>query len=472
MNYLNDSIGVMYKKLVPSAIGSMLTATVASLIDTVILSYFLGPTMLSSVSICMPIYMIVNALALLIVSGGVTICASYVGKGDREESNRFFTLSFVCVVIVGIILTIVGSLFTKELITLLGANEAIITPTLEYARVLMFFMLPLMLYCFMLFFVRFDSDPGLALTATGTCAIINLILDVLFVGPLKLGAGGAALATCLAYTVATLVGFIHFFKKKNTLHLVRKSLTLRRTARLLKTGAPLSLSQFGMAVTTSVFNTQIIRVGGELYLTAYAIVTQLSMSALAFYEGVAQASQPILAANYGAGENKRVREALKIGIILELLFTGICALLFVAGTDLITALFSVTEGELLDVCEMAIRLFALAIPFAGMNMLGTYFFQAKEKVLHATVISVCGGMVLLIISLITLTSIFGPDGIWWSWLASHGICFIYTVLTVRRELVREKRKALNIEVSADAVSDNNTDNSQISDGAEESDKSE
>ena len=69
MNYLTDPIGKLYQKLVPSAIGSMLTATVASLIDTVILSYFLGPEMLSSVSICMPIYMILNALALLISSG-------------------------------------------------------------------------------------------------------------------------------------------------------------------------------------------------------------------------------------------------------------------------------------------------------------------------------------------------------------------------------------------------------------------
>lgn len=438
MDYLSDPIGKLYKKLVPSAIGSMLTATVASLIDTIILSYYLGPVMLSSVSICMPIYMILNALALLIASGGATLCATYVGKGDIKESNRFFTAASVCIVAVGLFLMVIGLLFTKEIVMLLGANDSIWASTFAYARVLMAFILPLMLYCLMLFFVRFDSDPGLALAATGTCAVTNLVLDILFVGPLNMGAAGAALATCLAYTVATLLGFTHFLKKKNTLRLVRGSLSTGRILRILRTGAPLSLSQFGMALTTSVFNTQIMRIGGELHVTAYAIVTQLSMSALAFYEGVAQAAQPILAANFGAKKPDRVRETMRIGLLLELIFTGMCLAVFVIGAKTVAGFFSIYEGELLHISVKAIRLFALSIPFAGLNMLGTYFFQARERTAPATAISLLSGTVLLIAALLALTAGFGADDIWWSWLLAQALCLTYTVFAVSRDVSGEQ----------------------------------
>lgn len=433
MNYTGDPIGKLYRKLVPSAIGSMLTATVASLIDTIILSYYLGPVMLSSVSICMPIYMILNALALLIVSGGATLCATYLGKEDKEESNRYFTVSSACVLLVGLVLTVIGNIFPKQIITVLGANETVWQPTLEYARVLMVFMIPLMLYCLMLFFVRFDSDPVLALAATGVCALTNLVLDVLFVGPLGMGAGGAALATCLAYTLATAVGFIHFLKKKNTLRIIRKSISLYRIKRILAAGLPLSFSQFGMAFTTSVFNVQIMRIGGELYLTVYAIITQLSMSALAFYEGIAQAAQPILAANYGAGNSERVKKSLQTGLFLETVFTVGCFLLYVLFAKTISSFFSITEGELLQISMEGIRIFACSIPFTGFNIFAMYYLQSRERIVPSTIISLMNGTILLIISLIALTACFGAKGIWWSWLTAQTLTLLFTVYAMGRE---------------------------------------
>lgn len=433
MDYLSDPIRKLYTKLVPSAIGSMLTATVASLIDTIILSHYLGPIMLSSVSICMPIYMILNALALLIVSGGATLCATYVGKGDLTESNRYFTVSAVSVVFVGLLLTISGILFPEEIVMLLGANETVWASTFEYAKVLMKFMIPLMLYCLMLFFVRFDSDPGLALFATGVCAVTNLVLDILFVGPLKMGAAGAALATCLAYTIATVVGFTHFLKKKNTLRLIKGSFTFSRLKRILATGLPLSFSQFGMAFTTSVFNVQIMRIAGELYVTVYAIVTQLSMCALAFYEGVPQAAQLILAANFGAGNMDRVKQTLRAGVLLELVFTGACLVAYCLGANAISGFFSITEGELLDISMHGIRIFSLSLPFTGFNMLGMYYLQSRECVLPSAIISLLNGTVLMIVCLLSLTACFGSDGIWWAWFCAQTLTIFYTVWAVRRE---------------------------------------
>lgn len=438
MDYLTDSVEKLYKQLVPSAIGSMLTATVASLIDTIVLSYYLGPVMLSSVSICMPIYMILNALALLIVSGGATLSATYIGKGDAQESNRYFTVSALSVVFVGLLLTIAGNLFPEEMITILGANETVWQSTLDYAKVLMKFMIPLMLYCLMLFFVRFDSDPGLALFATGVCVVTNLVLDVLFVGPLNMGASGAALATCLAYTIATAVGFTHFLKKKNTLRLQKGSFAFSRLKRILAAGLPLSFSQFGMAFTTSVFNGQIMRIAGELYVTVYAIITQLSMCALAFYEGIPQAAQPILAANFGAGKMDRVKKTMRIGVILELIVTGVCLVVYCLGAKIISGFFSITEGPLLTISMDGIRIFALSLPFTGLNMFGMYYLQSRERVIPSAVISLLNGTVLMILCLLGLTVCFGAGGIWWTWFCAQALTMIYTVWAITRENRKEK----------------------------------
>jgi hypothetical protein len=112
INYVNDPVGKLYRRLLPSAIGSLLTATVASLIDVVILSYFLGPSMLAVVELCMPVYMLVNTLAMLISSGAATLYAHFLGEGDRKEALCWFSASTIHMLICGSVLMLAGLLFS------------------------------------------------------------------------------------------------------------------------------------------------------------------------------------------------------------------------------------------------------------------------------------------------------------------------------------------------------------------------
>ena len=98
MDYLHDSYRSMFRRLLPSAIGAMLSETVASFIDALILSKYLGPDMLSTISVCMPIYMFVNTLSMLIVSGGATLFAQELGRGDKDDAARYYTCSIVMMV--------------------------------------------------------------------------------------------------------------------------------------------------------------------------------------------------------------------------------------------------------------------------------------------------------------------------------------------------------------------------------------
>lgn len=432
IDYVNTPVGTLYRKLLPSAIGSLLTATVASFIDVVILSHYLGPGMLAIIGLCMPIYMLVNTLGMLIASGASTLYAQYLGEGNKEEALRFFSVSVVHVLACGAVLTLAGVLFTGPVVKLLGANEAVAAQTAEYAHVLFFFMIPLMIYVQLLFFVRIDNDPGRVLTATSVCAAVNLVLDVLFVGPLNLGIRGAAFATCLAYTLGMAVNLTHFTSRKNTLKF-RKNCLKGRSLRVWRTGMPLAASQLGMTVSTQVFNNTVIRVGNENYVAVYAAITQLAMTSMAIYDGIGQASQPLLAAAYGARKPDRIRQVFLRGVRLELIGTAALALLYIAAAGPICSLFSIKEKELFDLAVSGIRIYALSIPMMGVNSIIMYYFQSREKTGRALAISLLSGSVLLIASLLVLIAVFREKGIWFSYAAAQALALVISLLLLRQE---------------------------------------
>ena len=431
LNYVSDSIGSLYRRLLPSAIGSLLTATVASLIDVIILSHYLGPSMLAVVELCMPVYMLVNTLSMLISSGATTLYAHYLGEGDREEALRFFSASAVHMLICGGVLMLAGLLFTGPVVRLLGANDAVMAATFDYAHVLFFFMVPLMIYVHLLFFVRVDDDPNRVLAATIVCAVTNLGLDILFVGPLGWGPKGAALATCLAYTVGMAVNLTHFFSAKSSLKF-RKNCLKGRGLRMWRAGMPLAASQLGMTVSTNVFNNVIIRAGNENYVAVYALITQLSMTSMAIYDGVGQASQPIIAAASGAGLPDRIRRVFRHGVLLELIGTGALALLYIVCAGPIASLFSIRDGELLSLALTGIRIYALSIPLMGLNSIVMYYFQAQEKTGRGLTISLLSGSVLLIAALLLLTALFGVEGVWFSWVVAQALALVVSILLFRQ----------------------------------------
>lgn len=437
LDFLRDDVSKLYRKLIPAAVMSMLTATVASLVDIVILSMLLGSNMISAVSVCMPIYMLLNALALMISAGAATVYANYIGQENRAESNRFFSAALSFTVLTGVALTVWGVLDTRNIVLFLGANEAIAGIAHEYAGVLMWFLVPLMIYGMMLFFVRYDSDPNLVVIATITCAVVNIGLDLLFVGPFQWGAWGAALATCLAYTAGVLVQLSHFLRKKNTLRFTLSAFTPGRVWRSLKAGFPLSVAQFGMALATAVFNIVIIKVGGEDEVAIYAVVTQISMIALAFYEGVAQAGQPVLSASYGGGRQDRVRAALRLGLKYELVITGLCMLMYLFGAPLIARAFSITQEPMLGSMLYAIRVYSLAIPVTGINVLILYYFQARENFVFSTTISLLHSTVFMILGLLVSVSLFGRIGIWWAWLAAEAATLVVSVVLMKYSMRKE-----------------------------------
>jgi Na+-driven multidrug efflux pump len=202
---------------------------------------------------------------------------------------------------------------------------------------------------------------------------------------------------------------------------------------MLKAGVPLSVTQLGMAVGTVLFNERIMQTGGSMYLDVYGAITQLSVVAMALYEGIAQACQPILAACFGAGNRGRVHRTIRYGFVMEIIAMVLAAAMYLFGAELVADLFSMEEAALRSVAVNAIRIYALSLLFTGLNTMIIYYFQAQEKEIRATGITLLSGTILPAVFLYILTALFDVSAVWWCYLIAQGLTLILSAVLYSRD---------------------------------------
>jgi len=448
--FLEAAPGKLYARFLPSAIVSLLISSVASLIDTIVVSFFMGPVALSAVNICMPIYSILTAIALLIIGGASTIYSQYLGRNEKDKADKVFTLAAVVLFIVGALYTIAGIIWTDEIVRFLGANDAVFEMSRDYARVLFFFALVNIFFPFLQTFIRIDLNPNLTVAAIVICALVNLVFDILFVGPFLspegFGTKGAAYATCLAYVVAFLLMMVHFLRKKNTLRLTSEFIVKGEFKRVIVSGIPASITLFGTAITMTVFNNYIITSGleygvgvGELYVSVYSVIVQVLTISMALYVGIAQCASPIMSANFGAGKKDRLKKLFNTGLKIEIIGNLILMVVLYFVAEPIAKMFSMDKGayDMTETAIFAIRVFSTSLIFTGVNQMILYLFQTVGYIKKSSIISGLSGTILLIVGLYLLAGVLfkGNEyglGVWASYLFAQALTMIYSLIAYNK----------------------------------------
>ncbi|MDO4493016.1 MAG: MATE family efflux transporter [Clostridia bacterium] len=447
--FLTESPAKLYAKFLPSAVIGLLITCIASLVDSVVVSNFLGPVALSAVNICMPIFSVITALAMLLIGGACTMYSSYMGQNKQEQAQKTFTLATVVLIIVGVAYSVVGILFPGEVVRFLGANDAVFDFARDYASVLFWFTLANILFLLLLSFLRIDLRPSLTVVGVVSCALVNAVLDVVFVGPMGLGMQGAAAATGIAYVVGVLVMATHFFSKKCGLRFVKGFFSGKELGAMAVTGAPGAVAMFGTAIATVTFNNYIITTGeyllpgwgvGELYVSVYSVVTQVLTVSMAVYMGIAQCAQPMIAANFGAGRKDRIKVLYQTGLKLEVIANLVLMVVLFFAARFIAGAFSMNKGvvDMTDTAVFAIRIFSLSLVFTGVNQMVQYLLQSVNAVRQSTVISLLAGTILLIAGLLFLSEVVFPLhekalGIWLSYAFANALTMVYCFFVMRKK---------------------------------------
>lgn len=399
------------------------------LADTFFVSKGLGANGLTALNLAIPIYSFVHGSGLMLGMGGATKYSIYRGQKREKNANKVFSNTIYSMVMLAVIFVLIGIFFSGNLTRLLGADEAVFAMTKTYLKVILLFAPAFMANDTLLCFVRNDGNPTLAMTAMLTGSFSNIILDYIFIFPLDMGIFGAVFATGLAPVISLLVLSRHWIKKQNQFHLEKVKPSFDLIASLFSLGVPSLITEVASGVVMIVFNSIILRLQGNIGVAAYGVIANLSLVVTSIYTGIAQGTQPILSRSYGYGDRKSLTQILKYAVETMLVISCIIYVIFFLAADPIAAVFnSENNAELQKIAVIGLKLYFIAIPFVGFNIILSSYFTSIEKAMPAQIISLSRGFIVIIPMAFLLSLLLKMTGVWISYPAAEGLVSLMGII--------------------------------------------
>ena len=412
LNLLKDKESkVFFHYLVP-AVCSTLVTSVYLLVDTLIIGQGVGALGISALNKFMPFFLLFNGIGLLFGIGSGILISSEDGMGNKKKANQYFATGFVSILSIAIILGLIWNYYLQPLCVILGANSDTIDLVLEYGKCIMAFAPVFMMSNYFAPIVRNMKNPKLVMCAVLTGSVLNVILDYVFVFPMDMGMFGAAAATVIGSLTTLLVLSTHFIKKQNRVKINKETISLNLLAPIFKCGFSSLIMEVASGFVIFIFNIQILKYIGNNGIVVYGIISNCVLVGLALFNGVAQAAQPIIATNFGAGLNTRVKKVLKYALITTTIIgVSLFAVVFLF-TGQIIKVFVQANSEILSVGIPALRLYLSAFCIMNINILISSYFQSVGKEKVAIYISIIRGFLLNIVLAFLLPSVLPSTVLW------------------------------------------------------------
>lgn len=391
----------------------MLALSCYILADTFFVAQALGADGLAALNLAIPIYSFIHGSGLMLGMGGATRYSILSHQGKLREGCAAFThVLGIAGALAGLFL-LCGLFFSRPLALLLGAQGNVLTMTQTYIQVLLLFSPAFLLNDLLLCFVRNDGAPQRSMAAMVSGSLSNIVLDYVFMVPLNMGIFGAVFATGLAPIISLSVLSPFFLHRRNAFHPVPCSPSPALALLCAASGVPSLVTEVSSGVVMIVFNGVLLGLSGSTGVAAYGVVANLSLVVLAIYTGVAQGVQPLLSGYYGTGDRPHIRATLGYAVATVLLVSTGVLLLVLAYPDPIAALFN-REGDpaLQAMAVDGLRLYFIACPFAGLNILLSMYFTSTDSPHPAHLISLLRGFLLILPLALLLPHLWGLTGLW------------------------------------------------------------
>lgn len=413
------------------------------LADTFFVSKGLGTNGLTALNLAIPIYSFIHGSGLMIGMGGGTKYSIQKSQGKDKVANSIFSHVVAIAAVFAAVFVLIGLFFSGNIVTLLGADETVYQMTKTYLQVILLFAPAFLMNNVLLCFVRNDGAPQLSMTAMITGSLSNIILDYVFIFPCQMGIFGAVFATGLAPIISMLILSSHFIKKKNQFHWIKCRLERRMAASICSSGIPSLITELSSGIVIIVFNSIILGLEGNVGVAAYGVIANLSLVIIAIYTGIAQGIQPIMSRNYGVGNHRNIQLILRYALITMLILSVIVYMGVVLGAEQITAIFNSERNELLQTIAVeGLKLYFIACPFAGFNIIISIYFTSTEYPIPANIISILRGFFVIIPMAFLLSSIAQITGVWCAFPATEllvtivGVIFFVMSKKARKRRVR------------------------------------
>lgn len=383
------------------------------LADTFFISQALGPDGLTALNLAIPIYSFIHGCGLMLGMGGGTRFSILKSQREHQQANRVFTNVLYLAAVFATLFVLTGLFGADGLSVLFGAQGAVRSMSTIYLRVILLFAPAFLANNVLLCFVRNDGAPYLSMAAMIGGSLSNVVLDWVFLFPCAMGIFGAVFATGLAPIISMMILSPHFFRKKNQFRPVPCAPSGKAVWRIVASGVPSLVTEVSSGIVIIVFNGLIMNMEGNIGVAAYGVIANLSLVVIAIYTGIAQGIQPILSRNYGMGNQKSLLEILRYAMISMLVISFLVyGAVWMFAPQISAAFNSQGDPTLQDIATNGLKLYFIACPFAGCNVVLSMYFTSIERPLPAHVISLLRGFFLIIPLAVLLSAVWKMTGIW------------------------------------------------------------
>ena len=366
----------------------------------------IGASALTGVGLFTPILMLLNAFAMLAGSGGAPRAAIAMGQQDQKGAEKIMGNCFALLLLLAVVLTTTGYIFAPQLLRMFGASDVTLPYAVAYARIYILGSVFVLLVMGMNPFITTQGFAKISMMTTVIGAVINIILDPIFIFALKMGVQGAALATVLSQAVGA-VWILRFLSgKKTILHLRKENFQLEKD--VIMPCLALGISTFVMLSTESIlsvsFTSSLSRYGGDIAVGAMTIITSISQLVSMPLQGICQGGQPIISYNYGAHNENRVKEAFFTQFKVCVSFSVVCWMIILLVPQVFAHMFS-GNAELVQYTSWALRIYMAGIFSQGFQLCCQQSFVALGQA-KISLFLACLRKLILLIPLIFLLPVF------------------------------------------------------------------
>ena len=409
---------LLIKLSAPATVG-MAVMALYNVVDTIFVSRGIGSLAIAGIAIVFPIHLMMLALGQLIGMGTASLISRSLGAGDTQKAHYAFGNAMVCIGIIGAIITALSYIFMDNLLVR------------QYLGIIVGNTTGFMFIITSNNIIRSEGHARTAMKLMMNSAIINIILDPIFIFGFHLGIQGAAIATVIAQLTTAVRAIIFFQSGVSILHIKLRYFRMqwRIISEVMAVGSSSFIRQIAGSIVVIAINKALACYGDDLYIAAYGVINRLMSFAIMPISGIAQGMQPIIGFNYGAGRNELVKKTIRLAMMLATLFSCVSFVVFYFFPQLLFRIFT-DDQQLIARGIPSIKLLILAGPIIGFHIIGTVVFQSLGKAFPSLMLSLSRQIIFLIPILLLLPRAIGMPGVWLAFPLSDFLAAIVTLILI------------------------------------------
>ena len=432
-----QSIGkLLLKYSVPAIIGMMVNA-LYNVVDRIFIGNIphIGSIAIAGLGVTMPILTIALAFGMLVGVGSATNVSIKLGQGKKEDAQDIIGTGMLLSVILGISLTILGLIFSEQILKLFGASDTTLYYAKSYTDIIIIGTTFSIMAMFFNNTIRGDGNPKLSATIMAVGCFTNIVLDALFIFKFNMGIKGAATATIISQAVTAIWGLLYYLRKKSNLEFNPSTVKLNKNA--TKCIFAIGVSPFAIQLAASlvqvISNQSLKTYGGDLAIGAMATISSISMIFLMPSFGISQGMQPIVGFNYGAKKYDRAKKALQISLLASTSIFVIGSIIIKVAPQVLVGMFN-NDQHLMSITINGLKKYTITLPILSIAIIGTNYIQSIGKAKISISLSLLRQCIFLIPLMMILPKFLGLNGVWYAQPVADIISIVIISIVLAKEV--------------------------------------